>query len=184
MQQGFVIFPPGPVDADVLAAVHVAAWRETYQGLLPQAYLARMSEADHARRFADALRNPGPNEVTLAAATRAGVVGYVQGGPSRRRTPGEAEVATLYLLRAAQGRGLGRALLQQTARALAARGATSLVISVLRENRAARAFYAYLGGEPEPARRERGPGGALLHEVAYRWPDITVLDPSARRPGS
>ena len=55
------------------------------------------------------------------------------------------------------------------------RGAQSLVISVLRDNVAARGFYEHLGGEPEPPRREPGPGGALLFEVAYRWADIGVL---------
>ena len=62
-----------------------------------------------------------------------------------------------------------------TARALAARGATSLVISVLRDNLAARAFYEHLGGEAEPARLEPGPGGGMFHEVAYRWADISDL---------
>jgi ribosomal protein S18 acetylase RimI-like enzyme len=171
----FVVFPAGPVDAEALGQVHVAAWRETYRGLLPDAYLARMSPEAHARRFARALLRPGADEVTLAAADRWGLHGYAQGGPSRRRKPGEAEIATLYLLRAAQGRGLGRRLLAGAARALAARGANSLVISVLRENFAARGFYEHLGGEAEPARQEPGPAGALLYEVAYHWPDIRAL---------
>jgi GNAT superfamily N-acetyltransferase len=79
------------------------------------------------------------------------------------------------LLRGAQGKGLGRRLLADTARALAARGATSLVISVLRDNAPARGFYEHLGGEAEPARLEPGPGGGRNWEVAYRWADITRL---------
>lgn len=168
----FVVFPAGPADAEALAHVHVTAWRETYKGLLPDAFLARMSEAQHARRFAHLLLCPGGDDVTLAAADRWGLVGYAQAGPSRRRVPGEAEVATLYLLRAAQGRGLGSRLLRETARALAAQGATALVISVLRENFAARGFYEHLGGVAEPARLEPGPGGGAFWEVAYRWNDI------------
>ena len=172
---GFVIFPAGPADAEALAGVHILAWRETYRGLLPDAYLARMSEQAHTRRFVHTLLRPGPDDLTLAAADRRGLVGYAQGGPSRRGIAGEAEVSTLYLVREAQGRGLGRQLLVETARALAARGAVSLVISVLRDNAAARGFYDQLGGEAEPPRREPGPGGALLYEVAYRWADIAGL---------
>jgi ribosomal protein S18 acetylase RimI-like enzyme len=171
----FVVFPAGPADAEALARTHVAAWRETYRGMLPDAYLARMSVAANARRFARLLTHPGPDDVTLIAADRFGVQGYAQGGPSRRRVADEAEIATLYLLRAVQGQGLGRRLLTGTARALAARGARSLVISVLRENLGARAFYERLGGAAEPARQEPGPGGALLFEVAYRWDDIGTL---------
>ena len=170
----FVVFPPGPSDAEDLARVHVVSWREAYRGLLADAFLARMSEPGFTRRFRRALTNPGTS-VTLAAADRQGLVGYVQGGPSRRNVPGEAEVATLYVLRQAQGQGLGAQLMRETARALAAQGATSLMISVLRDNIRARGFYEHLGGEPEAARQEPGPGGRLLYEVAYRWQDIRAL---------
>lgn len=172
VQSGFVVFPAGPADAEDLARVHVAAWRQTYRGLLPEAYLARMSEAAHARRFARRLLQPGPDDVTLAAADRWGLVGYAEAGPSRRGVPGEAEIQTLYLLRPAQGRGLGRQLLAEAARALAAHGARSLVISVLRDNQRARAFYERMGGVAEAARLEPGPGGGRFYEVAYWWSDI------------
>jgi ribosomal protein S18 acetylase RimI-like enzyme len=170
----FVVFPAGPTDAEDLARVHVTSWRETYRGLLPDAFLARMSEPGFARRFRRLLTTPG-EEVTLAAASRHGLVGYAQGGASRRNRHGEAEIATLYVLRHAQGHGLGKQLMVETARALAAQGATSLVISVLRDNIRARGFYEHLGGEPEAARQEPGPGGRLLYEVAYLWRDIRSL---------
>ena len=171
----FVLFPPGPYDADDLARVHVAAWRETYRGLLPDAYLARMSETAQAQRFAQALKSPGADEVTLAVGDRDGIVGYAGGGPARNGAPGEAEIHTLYLLRRAQAQGLGRRLLSGMARAMATRGARSLVISVLRDNQRARGFYEHMGGVPDPARREPGPGGRLLVEIAYRWADIRSL---------
>jgi ribosomal protein S18 acetylase RimI-like enzyme len=170
----FVVFPAGPSEAEELARVHVTSWRETYRGLLPDAFLARMSEPGFARRFRRVLTTPGA-EVTLAASGRYGLVGYAQGGPSRRGVAGEAEIATLYILRHAQGSGLGRQLLIESARALKAQGAASLMISVLRDNIRARGFYEHLGGQAEPARREPGPGGRLLYEVAYSWGDIASL---------
>jgi ribosomal protein S18 acetylase RimI-like enzyme len=167
----FLIFPPGPADAEALAHVHVTSWRQTYKGLLPDAYLARMSAPEFARRFARELaRTEGP--LTLAAADRTGLVGYASGGASRRGIEGEAEIAVLYVLSAAQGCGVGRELLSRTARALRDQGFTSLVISVLRENVRARGFYEHLGGLAERPRQEPGPGGAALWEVAYRWADI------------
>ena len=175
----YLVFPAGPSDAEDLARIHVASWRETYRGLLADAFLARMSEPGFTRRFRRALTNPG-SSITLAAADRYGLVGYAQGGPSRRDTAslangGEAEIATLYVLRQAQGQGLGARLMTETARALAANGASSLMISVLRDNIRARGFYEHLAGEPETPRQEPGPGGPLLYEVAYRWRDIGTL---------
>lgn len=170
----YVILPAGPADAEALAQVHVASWRETYPGLLPDSYLRRMSVPAHARRFRAALQTPGPLEATLLAADRRGIVGYAQGGPSRDRRPGEAEVMTLYVLHAAQGQGIGRELMIATARVMAAHGARSLMLSVLRDNIPARGFYERLGGLAEAPRREPGPGG-VTHEVRYRWPDIAAL---------
>lgn len=170
----FVVFPAGPADAEALAQVHVTSWRETYRGLLSDAFLGRMSVEAHARRWRWSLTYPRPDEVILAAAGRRGLVGYASGGPSRAQREGEAEIATLYVLRAAQGQGLGRQLVVEAARVFAARGANSLMISVLRDNIRARGFYEHLGGAPEEPRLETGPAG-LLHEVAYRWSDIRTL---------
>jgi ribosomal protein S18 acetylase RimI-like enzyme len=169
-----VILPAGPADAEALAHVHVTAWRETYRGLLPDAFLARMSEPGYSRRFRRELTQPGPNDVVLAAMNPYGVFGYVAGGPSRAGVEGEAEIATLYLLRAAQGRGVGQRLLLGAVRALAAQGAQSLVISVLRDNVRACGFYEHLGGVADPPRQEPGPGG-MVWEVAYRWADLGKL---------
>ena len=170
-----LILPAGPADAEALAAVHVRSWRETYKGLLPDAYLARMSEPAFARRFRRSLTFPTPHEATLIALGADGIVGYAQAGPSRRGREAEAEVATLYVLCHAQRQGLGRALLTASARAMAAQGASSLSISVLKDNLPARTFYERLGGAAEEPRREPGPGGVLLYEVAYRWADIGAL---------
>lgn len=170
----YVIFPAGPDDAPDLARIHIAAWRETYRGLLPDSFLDRMSLPVHARRFHASLMRTEPKEATLAAADRHGLVGYAAGGPSRSRKAGEAEITTLYLLRSAQGRGVGRRLVEDVCRVFEANGATSLMISVLRDNLPARRFYEHLGGQAEAPRREPGPGG-VTYEVSYRWPDIRML---------
>ena len=174
----FVVFPAGPSDAEELARVHVASWRETYRGLLADAFLARMSEPGFTRRFRRAAdrarrrRHPGRRRPLWPGGLRPGRR-LARGGRSQRRARRRSH--TLYVLRHAQGQGLGKRLMAETARALAAEGATSLMISVLRDNIRARGFYEHLGGEPEAARQEPGPGGRLLYEVAYRWRDITDL---------
>lgn len=170
----YVILPAGPADAEALAHVHVASWRETYRGLLSESFLARMSEEGHARRFRKELTRPGPHDVTLAALNPLGLFGYVAGGPSRAAVQGEAEIATLYILRTAQGRGVGRRLLTDAVRALSAHGARSLMISVLADNASARSFYERLGGVADAPRQEVGPGG-MVWEVSYRWRDLGKL---------
>jgi ribosomal protein S18 acetylase RimI-like enzyme len=169
-----VIFPAGPDDAQALAEVHVAAWRESCRGLIADSYLDRMSVPIHAARFHRSLVHPGEHDATLAAADRHGLVGYAAGGPSRSQRPGEAEIHTLYVRLAAQRQGLGERLLVGVARVFADMGARSLMISTLRDNLLARRFYEHLGGQAETPRRKPGPGG-LVYEVSYVWPDIGVL---------
>ncbi len=166
------IVPAGPGDALELAEVHVRAWRETYAGLLPAAYLDRMEARLHARRWRAQLTAAQAGDVVLAAEGRSGLVGYAAG----RLTKGApvAEVFTLYVVRDAQRKGLGRRLLAASARAFADRGSSSLQLWVLNGNAPARAFYAHLGGVRVDERPVRGWGGDLS-ESAYRWEDIRSL---------
>jgi GNAT superfamily N-acetyltransferase len=163
-----VLIPAGPADAAALAELHVRSWRETYPGILPGAYLERMSPALHEHRWR--LRLERTREITLAAESEEGLVGYVSGDWARAQ-PACAEISTLYVLKNAQGRGLGRALFKAAAQALAARGATSLVVWVLRENHAARGFYEALDGTRDRAGEEYV-GGAVVPSVRYRWADL------------
>ena len=171
----YAISPAGPGDAAELGRVHVRAWRETYTGVLPQAALNRMSPAAHARRFRHELLNAQPGRVTLIAEDAEEAVAYVSGALLKGDGRGaDAEVFTLYVVRAAQGVGVGRALLTASARVLRAEGAKSLMLFVLTPNERARGFYERMGGEAFAEVASRGWGEGLT-ETAYRWRDIGTL---------
>ncbi len=172
LAESFVL-PAGPGDSLGLAQVHVQSWRETYPGLLPAGYLERMSVPLYARRWRHQLTRARPTELVLAAEGPDGLIGYCAGAFDAEASP-RAEVFTLYLLREAQGFGLGRRLLRNAARVFHDQGAASLVLWVLADNERARRFYAHLGGEPVAERAVRGWGGGLT-EVRYDWCDIGGL---------
>src|SRR5258707_7610417 len=130
-----VIVAAGPGDAAALAEVHVTAWRETYRGLLPAAYLAQMNAGLYARRWRRQLMAAHPPEIVLAAEGRDGLVGYCAG--QTRGDEASAEVSTLYVLQTVQKLGLGRRLLAASAPVLPARGAGSLRLLVPDGNTAA-----------------------------------------------
>lgn len=167
----FVVFPAGPFDAMALGQLHVRSWRETYPGLLPQAYLNGMSATLQGRRFYHGLMRQKPGELVLVAEDDQGLAGYCQGVMLNKHL---AEAQTLYVLRRAQGTGMGRALLSACARAFAAQGAERLMLWVLRDNVRARGFYARLGGVAAETKTEPTAGGTLP-QIAYRWDDISVL---------
>ncbi len=168
-----LIVPAGPGDAGGLARVHVRAWRETYTGLLPDGYLERMHPALYARRWRQQLTRARPGELVLVAEGPDGLIGYCAGLLDADAAP-RAEIHTLYLLREAQGFGLGRRLMQTAARAFQGQGAESLTLWVLAGNTRAQAFYAHLGGVMAGERPVQGWGGGLT-ERRYDWTPIGDL---------
>jgi GNAT superfamily N-acetyltransferase len=108
------------------------------------------------------------------AERRGALVGFGHSGKIREAVEtADAEIYSLYLLREAQGRGIGRALLKVTASVLQRQGFGSLALWVLERNRS-RVFYERCGGRLANSRVIEI-GGARLMEVAYWWPDLAIL---------
>ncbi len=108
----------------------------------------------------------------LVALAGGEVVGFVSGGLTSF-TGYDAELLTLYVLRSAQGVGLGRALVAGLAQVLATRGHRSMMLWVLDTN-PTRAFYEHLGGLMIAEKTEVVLGGEL-REVAYGWAELGTL---------
>ncbi len=164
-------------DAEAIEQVRIVTWQATYRGLFPDALLDRMQPNVDRRR--DRLRefSESKTEFCFVAEAAGKVVGFAIGCPERTGDPiYKGEVAAIYVLPTHQARGLGRALIRESVRELAAHGMTSLLIWVLRENQIGRTFYERLGGI---ARREKPvdmPGIPEGHvEVAYCWDDTAAL---------
>lgn len=183
-----------PADAAAIGAVHVAAWRSTYPGILPDAFLSRLSVPRQAAYYDSAIRNGvGVHVATasgqdLGAADRPGagtrVVGFVTGAPTR---PGRAalpladgEIETLYVLDDWRERGLGRRLMRAAAAQLQSAGCGSAFLWVLRDN-PSRWFYERLGGRPA-AESTITVGGAAVVQRAYVWSPIDTLAQAAAAP--
>jgi ribosomal protein S18 acetylase RimI-like enzyme len=170
-----LIRPALIADCDDIGAVHVAAWRETYRGLLPDKLLEDLSVPVRAAMWRRGLERGAEGPAIFVAEEGGAIVGFAAGGA--RRSPQlqeDAEVYALYVLSAAQGRGLGRRLMAALATALAERGARSLCLWVLRDNAGARRYYERLGGRVGIGKSEIE-GGQPIVEVAYSWHDLAAL---------
>ena len=176
-----------PADAAAIGLVHVTAWRSAYPGILPDAYLARLSPVRHAAQYEASIRAglgvhvavaSGPDLPPGQDAPRGSlVVGFVTVGPARRRAgvvaPAEGEIETLYVLDDWRDRGVGRRLMRAAATRLAADGCASAFVWVLRDN-PNRWFYAHLGGR-SAAESTIQVGGEPVVQTAYVWSPIDKL---------
>ena len=162
-------------DAEAIERIRVETWRATYRGLLPDGLIDQLQPNVERRR--ERLRSTLPGELNFVAEEHAEVVGYALAGPERTHdSEYSGEVYAIYVLPSAQGKGHGRALIRECGRALAARGMTSLLIWVLRENRIGRGFYDGIGGTPVREKPlDEFYGADDYVEVGYGWKDTRSL---------
>jgi hypothetical protein len=83
-----------PEDAAALAAVEVRSWRAAYRGLMPDAFLDGLSEAEKTAAWRQNLLKHGPSgrKRVCLALSNAGISGFVRVGP----VMDEAEVGLIY----------------------------------------------------------------------------------------
>jgi GNAT superfamily N-acetyltransferase len=160
-------------DAAAIGAVHVAAWRSTYPGILPDTYLARLSPTRLALQYRSAISSGATVIVATSGGEGPRIVGFTTAGLARTPGLGDGEIETLYVLDDFREQGLGRRMLRAAASQLAAHGCGSMFVWVLRDN-PSRWFYRHLGGQPA-AEGQTKLAGVALHQVAYSWDPIDRL---------
>src|SRR5215831_21119142 len=134
-------------DAPALAALFVEAWRDEHAGLLPEAVLAARSVAESETNWRRTLRRA---EDVILVAGEAPLAGLVVGVLQADEWQGAAQVALVQVARSSRRRGLGAALMRETAGRLCRQGADAMIVRVLEANDGARRFYEALGGELTP----------------------------------
>jgi len=165
-------------DAAAIAHVHVQSWLTTYAGIVPAAYLASLNEAKRVASWQDQLER---GVCVHLAELEEVVVGFASGGPIREPLGDYgAELYAIYLLQAAQGKGIGRQLVGALATTLLARDFTNMVVWVLEQNPAVR-FYEKIGAQ-HLASKQIEIGGVPLSEIALGWSDLKRLLPGQMPP--
>ncbi len=160
-------------DSAAIGAVHVAAWRSAYPGILPEAYLAGLSPTRMALHYRAAIASGASVMVATARGQGPRIVGFTTAGPARTAGLGDAEIETLYVLDDWRDQGVGRRMMQAAASQLVSLGHGSVFVWVLRDN-PSRWFYRHLGGQPAAEGQTRL-AGVALPQVAYRWDPIDRL---------
>ena len=161
--------------------MHVASWRETYTGLLPDKMLSSLSVDARAAAWAGIMREPATVGATVIylAEHEGTIIGFGSCGAQRteglKRKGFEGEVSAIYVLREFQKRQIGTRLFRAMSSDLSCRGFNAAALWVLRDNLSARRFYEHFGGKVI-LEREDVRDGTVLFELAYGWPDLRELN--------
>lgn len=159
-------------DAPAIGAVHVAAWRNAYAGILPADYLAHLDPAREAAGYAATIRS-GEGVFVATSGTPGRVIGFTTARKARRDTLADGEIQTLYVHDDFRDLGAGRKLLAHVGAWLKAMGCETAFLWVLRDN-PSRFFYAHIGGQQSRESSIHWAGTALI-QTAYVWDPIDRL---------
>ncbi len=167
-------------DAEAIARVHLASWKTTYPGIIPQAYIDGLRVENGVARWQIELS--GKKATVFVAEDQRGVFGFIAGGAILHPVDGyQGELGAIYLLASHQRTGAGAALVRRLAGELRQQGFGNMAVWVLQENPAC-GFYERIGGVPV-AEQTIEIGGKALPEVAFGWPEIGVLCENEGRRG-
>jgi GNAT superfamily N-acetyltransferase len=141
-------------DGPAIGAIKVEAWRRAYGAILPAAVLDGLDVSGESAEWGAYAQARPPDDRLIVACRDGAVIGYGRSEPCPDPdVPGAGEVAGLYVRPAAQGQGVGTAMLGWLAGDLAARGFDPIVLWHFVGNRQAAAVYARFGFHPDGARR-------------------------------
>lgn len=154
----------GPQDCAALAAVHAAAWRYAYAGVIPEPGLTRMISRRGPSWW---VRLHEGRAKALVAALGAEVIGYALLGRCRSGPGGE--IQELYIRPECHGLGFGSRLFADARAELRARGAAPLTVWCLAGNQIGVGFYRALGGALA-GRAAETVAGARLEKLRFAWP--------------
>lgn len=168
-------------DAPALGSMHVASWRETYTGILPDKMLSSRVVDERAATWAQIMREaPTAGSTVIYPAEHEGtIIGFGSCGAQRTESLKDkgydGEITAIYVLREFQKRKIGTRLFRAASSDLLRRGFNAAALWVLRDNLRAKRFYERYGGRVI-AEREDIRDGAVLVELAYGWPDLKESD--------
>lgn len=148
--------PAVPDDADAVAAVQAAAWRQTFAGTLPPAVLDQLrGEAAVARWRAAAAEPPSERHRLLVATADGDVVGFAAVGPSGdgdSDSATDAELLAIGVLPDRAGAGHGSRLVNASVDLLSGDGFCSVQVWLTGSDPLG-AFLQAAGWAPDGARR-------------------------------
>ncbi|RVT92165.1 GNAT family N-acetyltransferase [Rhodovarius crocodyli] len=180
-------------DAAGMGLAHVASWRSTYAGILPEEYLVGLSAVREAAAYERGIARRDRGHAAFVAVAEAEdmppgsrpvppgglVVAFTTAGHCRRAHMAEGEIETLYVLDDWREQGLGRRLLRAASAHLNALHCRNAMAWVLADN-PNRFFYEHLGARPAAEERIMV-GGQVLTQRAMLWdPVVRLMDATAR----
>jgi GNAT superfamily N-acetyltransferase len=179
--RNFAIRSATLADCQSIASLHTASWRNTYRGILPDAYLDGPIAEERANLWRTRLASPGADRrQVLLVEGEEGLVGFVCVLLDQEPLWG-ACLDNLHVLPGLRGRGLGRQLFSSAAQwVVSEEPGWPMHLWVFEANYGARRFYDALGGRVVGHRLKETPAGVKIASLRYVWRDRKLIISTAQ----
>lgn len=157
-------------DEAEISNVHIHSWQETYHDLMPKKILQELPLTFFQRQNAwhRGLKNK-TNATFVAESENHGIIAFVSCGFSRdQEFQGYGEIFAIYTLKAYQGKGIGRSLIQKALGHLQHLQCAKAYLWVLKGNPTLD-FYLKSGGKLTGKQKEVDLENTSLIEQAVEW---------------
>ncbi|KAH8552906.1 acyl-CoA N-acyltransferase [Umbelopsis sp. PMI_123] len=134
-------------DLNTLVNIHVASWRYTYRGLVPDTYLDDEVEVERLAHWQEMLPFQDEDHYIMLALDQATgqVVGFVKCEYEPEKEKDMTYVDHLHVLPGWQGAGIGKTLLELAIDWTKAKGLNKIYLYVMEKNENAITFYSNRG---------------------------------------
>ena len=163
----------GREDIKDVARVYVAGWKTTYQGLIPDNYLDRLSYEEAEQKWLHFLKEESESFIYIAINDQGKIIGFAS-GKSIDEENYKGELYSLYLLKESRGLGTGRKLTSSIVSHFKEIGIDTMLVWVMKNNKSGLGFYERMGGK-EYLHRKSEIGGIEVDDIAYGWKDTSTL---------
>ena len=127
-------------DAEAIARVHVDSWNTTYQGIIPENYIAKRSYQKRQESWKKILSDDQEKDkqhfVYVVEKKTGQIIAFADGGLARNSDSiYKGELYAIYILEAYQRQGIGKNLTKKIAEKLFHSGLNSMLVWVLEDSR-------------------------------------------------
>ncbi len=162
-------------DRESIARLHARSWQLHYRGMLRASYLEKEVLSDRLAIWLKRFTVVDPKQYILIAEVDGQLCGFVSVYLNSDPQWG-ALIDNLHVEKEWQGRGLGRQLMQQSAKWVKQQQPHStLYLWVLAQNKAAIVFYERMGGHFQEQLVDDLPGGGQGLLNRYIWTHLNQL---------
>lgn len=163
-------------DAGEIAALHALSWQRHYRGIYTDQYLDHEVQNERLNVWRSRFKKSDKKQLVIKAMHRDKIIGFACTFLDADPVHG-ALVDNLHVLQEYQGHGIGRTLLQMSARwVLENRPSSKIHLMVLEKNYPARTFYSNLGARMSEVYFLPNPTGQPEAVIRCEWNPADLLD--------